>query len=211
MNKKTLISITFLTLFVASTSWGQKYRNLDFFSASGHLGMNMLPRPKNPESKLNGPGFHFNGNFAYKFDYVWGARVDLGFNVFNASQKPNVKALTIGISGFMDVLQYGTEGYVEDRGEFSLIAYSGFGLASAWEKRRLSGDTKYITGNDDMLYYNLGVIPRIRLDKDITLNCDFGYMLYFFKDRYFDGTGVMPKKRPGGNFTLSFGITYEFK
>lgn len=201
----------FLLFLVTSVAWGQKYRNLDFFSTTTHVGINMLPHPINKEYKINGPGFHINTNLAYKFDYLWGVRVDLGFNVFNASVKPSVKSLSIGASAFLDVLQYGTEGYVERKGEFSLITYSGFGLASSWEKRRLSGDTKFISGNDDMLYFNLGATPRIRVAKDITLNCDFAYMLYFFKDRYFDGTGAMPKEGLGGNLALSFGITYEFK
>jgi hypothetical protein len=207
---KTYIFLLFV-LFHNAFSWGQKYRNLDFFSASGHLGINILPRPKNPEFATNSPGFNFSGNFAYKIDYLWGVRADVGFNLFKANESPNVKSLSLGVAAFMDILQYGTEGYVERNGEFSILAYSGFGLASAWEKRRLSGDTKFISGNDDMLYWNLGVMPRIRLAKDITLNGDFGYTLYLFKDRYFDGTGVMPKEGAGGKFTLSFGITYEIK
>ena len=207
------ISITFVCLasLMSSSMFGQKFRNVDFFSTTTHIGMNLLPRPKNPDFGSNGIGLNVNSNFAYKVDYIWGVRADVGFNLFNSNEKPNVKSLNLGLGAFVSLMQLGTEGYVELNGEFSILAHSSFGLASAWEKRRLSGDTKYLRGSDDMLYFNLGVTPRIRLEKDITLNCDFAYMLYMFKDRYFDGTGVMPKEGAGGNFTLSFGITYEFK
>lgn len=191
--------------------WSQKYRNQDFFSASMHLGVNTLPRPKNPEVKPASVGFNLHTHFAYKVNYFWGMRADFAFNLFNSTQKPNVKAMQIGLSGYLDLLQFGTEGYVERIGEFSLYAYSGMGIASSWEKRRLSGDTKYISGNDDMIYYNIGLIPRQRIGKLTTINFDLGYNVVFFHDRYFDGSGALPKKRPGGFFAMNVGVTYEFK
>jgi hypothetical protein len=92
-----------------------------------------------------------------------------------------------------------------------LLAYSTLGLISAWQSREASGDTKYINGNDDMAYMNFGAMPRIRIHKDFTVNFDFAYNVTFFQDRYFDGSGLIPKKRAGGFFALSFGMTYELK
>lgn len=211
--QRKYISYTLLLLFLAlgNISYAQRFKAEQYIYTSLGMGFNTLARPKNPLNNEHGMGFNLSASAAYKINYYWGIKVDYGFHTFKALDRPVVKGMQIGVSGIADLLQFGTEGYLEALGEFSLLAYSGLGLMSAWEKRRLSADAKYIRGNDDMLYYNIGLIPRYRIGLDLTVNCDIGYNFVFFHDKYFDGTGTMPKKTAGSFMAISFGVTYEFR
>ena len=204
-----LLAIQF---FNVSTSYGQLYRNEDYFAASLHSGINALARRKNPNAIPASVGLNINSNFSYKVSYFWGVRADLNFNMMNSSVKPNVKVMQFGIGAYADLLQIGTEGYVERMGDFSLYGYSTFGLATSWQDRKSSGDTKYLNGNDDMLYWNIGFTPRYRLTEIITINCDLVYNLVLNQDQYFDGSGKTIKRNMAGWwFAFSLDVTDEIK
>lgn len=187
--------------------------NSKYFTTSLNFGINTFSHRVNPESSRAKPGPSINFNGAYMLNPWFGVRSDIQYNIFNSTQKPNLKSLHFGANALFDFSSINQPYPKNTIYGFTYQGYMGFGLATMWQGKFRSyeeGDY-YIQGNDDMLFINIGFNPKYKLDQNMCINFDFSYVSNFLQDNYFDGSGMYDFKGYGGFFRLGVGVSYEFK
>jgi hypothetical protein len=207
----------FLVLLIAASSSGFAQRkfgsNERFFSAALNVGINGFANPVNSGFERASPGFNLNANGAYMLNPWFGIRGDYSYNVFNTSVKPNMKLMHVGMNVLFDLTQINQSMTTNVVYGFNFQAYTGLGLATMWQGKFRSYDEGpyFIQGNDDMFFWNFGVLPKYRIDQNMTMNFDFSYVAHFQQDNYFDGSGMYAFKGYGGFLKFGIGLTYEFR
>lgn len=204
--------ILFSFVILASSAFGQRYKNSKYWSAALNVGGQALINSNVESVKFFQPS-SIHANAIYKFNPIWGIRPNVNFHRLIMDEKPHTKYMGASLDVIVDFNQMGTYGFIENLYEFSVLGYTGFGFSSMWRDRAANkvGDL-YILGNDDMMTFTIGITPRMRISRNMMLNFDLGYVSHFLQDREYDFALNQDRKRTLGNsfMRFSFGITYEF-
>jgi hypothetical protein len=204
--------ILFSLVVLASSAFGQRYKNSKYWSSALNFGGQALFNSTVESVKFYQPS-SIHVNAIYKFNPIWGIRPNVNFHRLIMEEKPHTKYIGALLDVVVDFNQMETYGFIENQYEFSVLGYTGFGFSSMWTRRKdyMDGD-KYILGNDDMISFNIGMTPRMRISRNMLLNFDFGFVAHFLKDRNYDFVVNKDRKEIVGNgfVRYSIGITYEF-
>ena len=94
---------------------------------------------------------------------------------------------------------------------FQLFIYAGPGLATMWcnEYDSESATDPYLKNHDDILNFNIGLMPELKLGKNISVNLDFSFKSNYLQDREFDYSSENIDKK-SKMYTFLIGVNYLF-
>lgn len=199
----------FIALLFAVNLNAQVYKNSKFWSMALNVGGHGFHSHTNTNSiKFYQPS-HVHVNAIYKFNHIYGIRPSINYHNNRTEQKPNVNYVNATLDFVVDFNQMGTYGFREKKWEFSSVGYMGFGFSTMW-RDRIPTEDPYIVGQDDMMSFNIGVTPRMRISNNMLLNFDLAYTVHHLQDHTFDWSGRKDRGFGGGFLRFGVGLTYEF-
>lgn len=143
----------------------------------------------------------------YALDDTWGIR---GTYTFHNFEHKDDNLLSLKTHRFMLEATYSLgnlfsqDYFYSYRNEFDVIAHAGFGGSFAF---RNNHPTQIF--RDQMLNFQLGVMPTYRLSDTVSVLADLNYVLSYSQNYLFNGELMWPENRMEGYFTMNFGVSIE--
>ena len=174
----------------------------------------------NSDSVTMGPGLHIDGATGYMFSSIIGIRGVLGFDSFKTAEDGALtgvedksymlRATLEGVLSISQLANFGTD-------DFDLNFHAGFGFAThvnpSYKDSRLATEgfefkDPALKGNDDMINIVFGLTPKYNINKSISINADFSYVMLMKKDHTNDRFNNVAVTGLDGIVNASLGITY---
>lgn len=154
----------------------------------------------------------------YFFTSHFGISVKVGYDRFNA--KNELPTLTNYADAYLDVffdlgkvLDFQSVSYDVNKqtSMFQLFIHGGPGVATMWHNDYNSDNATdpYFKNQDDILNFNIGITPELKLTEKFSMNIDFTVVNNFLQDRAFNYT-TQNTSQKSKIYTLLVGLNYFF-
>jgi OOP family OmpA-OmpF porin len=232
-----IIFTTLTFLFISCSLFGQKSPNSYLKRKKNYFTTNSLNRSLNNSNGFSiGLNYGFHGSLdafssinpsssdnvlfsaRYFFNPYCGINLKLGFDRFNA--KNESLTLTNYADAYLDVfydlgkvLDFQSVNYNINKqaSMFQLFIHGGPGVSTMWHNDYNSNNASdpYFKNQDDMLNFNVGIMPELKLSEQFSMNLDFTVVNNFLQDRAFNYStqNISQKSKM---YTLLVGINYFF-
>lgn len=148
----------------------------------------------------------------------WGVNLKIGFDRFQSKldvlSKSNLADASLDVLYDLGgLLNFESINYDNNAGKssFQLYTHVGLGVASMWNKDFNSplATDPYFKNHDDIINWNVGITPELRLGKHFSLNLDFSLINNYLQDRTFNYS-IENTKNSSQVYSILFGVNYFY-
>lgn len=154
----------------------------------------------------------------FLFAENWGVNLKIGFDRFQSKldvlSKSNFADASLDVMYDLgDLLNFESINYDRNAGKssFQLYTHVGLGIASMWNKDFNSplATDPYFKNQDDIINWNVGITPELRLGKHFSINLDFSLINNYLQDRTFN-YAIENTKNSSQVYSILFGVNYFY-